>query len=193
MGKRRKKKGRLGRVVLFFFILGVLVSLSLLFQKEIGDLIRPLLEKVDRIEKRKEVVLYFSDREGEYLVGELRKIKKRGEAREEVREVIEELIRGPKRKLIPTLPPRAKCLSVRLNGKGVASINFNQSFAKDHPGGSSAEILTVYSIVNSLARNFPQIKEVQILIEGKPIETIAGHLSLRHPIAPKPDLIKGTP
>jgi hypothetical protein len=51
-------------------------------------------------------------------------------------------------------------------------------------------MMTVYSIVNSLALNFPQIKRVQILIDGKPIESIAGHLSLKQPIPPKPDLIK---
>jgi hypothetical protein len=51
-------------------------------------------------------------------------------------------------------------------------------------------MMTVYSIVNSLTLNFPQIKRVQILIEGKSIETIAGHLSLKQPISSKADLIK---
>jgi spore germination protein GerM len=72
----------------------------------------------------------------------------------------------------------------------VAKVNFSLALSKDHPGGSSAEMMTVYSIVNSLALNFPQIKRVQILIDGKSIETITGHLSLRQPISPKPHLIK---
>jgi hypothetical protein len=50
--------------------------------------------------------------------------------------------------------------------------------------------MTVYSVVNSLTTNFPQIKRVQILVEGKEIESIAGHLSLTKPIASKADLIK---
>jgi hypothetical protein len=50
--------------------------------------------------------------------------------------------------------------------------------------------MTVYSIVNSLALNFPRIKRVQIFIDGKPIETITGHLSLRQPVSAKADLIK---
>jgi hypothetical protein len=50
--------------------------------------------------------------------------------------------------------------------------------------------MTVYSIVNSLSANFPQIKRVQILIDGKTIATIVGHLSLEQPVSPKPDLIK---
>jgi hypothetical protein len=51
-------------------------------------------------------------------------------------------------------------------------------------------MMTIYSIVNSLSLNFPQIKKVQILIDGKPVETITGHLSLKQPVSPKLDLIK---
>jgi hypothetical protein len=50
--------------------------------------------------------------------------------------------------------------------------------------------MTVYSVVNSLALNFPEVKRVQFLVEGKEIETITGHLSLIRPLSPRPDLIK---
>ncbi|OGP96801.1 MAG: hypothetical protein A2157_00295 [Deltaproteobacteria bacterium RBG_16_47_11] len=190
MAKKRKKKRWIGRFVVFLFLIGIIISLSLLFRREIVNTFRPWFEKLNLVEARKEVILYFSDRDGEYLIGEKRKIAKGGEGKEEAKELINELIKGPKGKLIPTLPSRTRCLSLKVNEKGIAIINFNQALSKDHPGGSSAEILTTYSIVNSLALNFPRIKGVQILIEGKPIETITGHLSLKQPISPKPDLIK---
>lgn len=190
MGKRRKKKGSIGKFVIFLFLIGIIASASILFRKEIVDTFRPLLEKLNLVEERKEIVLYFSDRDGEYLIGEKRKIEKRSEVKEEAKETINELIKGPKGKLTPTLPSRTRCLNLKVNEKGVAIINFNKALSKDHPGGSSAEILTTYSIVNSLTLNFPRIKEVQILIEGKPVETITGHLSLKQPISSKPDLIK---
>jgi spore germination protein GerM len=190
MAKKRKKKGRIGKFIVLLFLIGVIASFAILFRKEIIHTFQPFLERLDIVEKKKEIVLYFSDRDGEYLIGERRKIIKKSDAREEAKEIIEELIKGPSGKLIPTLPPRTKCLSVKLNEKGLAIINFSKSLSKDHPGGSSAEILTTYSIVNSLTQNFSQIKQVQILVEGKPIETISGHLSLRQPIASKPDLIK---
>jgi spore germination protein GerM len=153
-------------------------------------LLKPRLEKWSLVEKKKEVLLYFSDSEGEYLIGEKRKILKKNVVKEEAKETIIELIKGPKGKLISTLPPRTKLLTLQINDAGLAKVNFTLALSKDHPGGSSAEMMTVYSIVNSLALNFPQIKRVQILIDGKPIETIAGHLSLRQPISPKSDLIK---
>jgi hypothetical protein len=187
--KKRNPKKRKGNKILFLLIL-IGIGLIILFHQQIYRSIKPLFERRGILVEKKEVLLYFSDREGEYLIGEKREILKKNHINEEAKEMIIELIKGPKGKLIPTLPPRTKLLTLQINDEGVAKVNFSLSLAKDHPGGSSAEMMTVYSIVNSLALNFPQIKRVQILIDGKPIETITGHLSLRKSVPPKPDLIR---
>ena len=140
--------------------------------------------------EKKEVLLYFSDSEGEYLVGEKRKILKKNTVQDEAKETVIELIKGPNGKLIRTLPPRTELLTLEISNAGVARVNFTPALSKDHPGGSSAEIMTVSSIVNSLSINFPQIRRVQIVIDGKPIASLVGHLSLEQPVSPKPDLIK---
>ena len=186
--KRSSKKGRGGKILFLLILIGI--GLTALFYQQIYDSIKPLFERWSVLVEKKEVLLYFSDSEGEYLIAEKRPILKKNEVKEEAKETILELIKGPKGKLIPTLPPRTKLLTLQINDAGVAKVNFSSALSKDHPGGSSAEMMTVYSIVNSLALNFPQIKRVQILIDGKSIETITGHLSLRQPISPKPDLIK---
>lgn len=186
--KRSSKKGRGGKILFLLILIGI--GLTALFYQQIYDSIKPLFERWSVLVEKKEVLLYFSDSEGEYLIAEKRPILKKNEVKEEAKETILELIKGPKGKLIPTLPPRTKLLTLQINDAGVAKVNFSSPLSKDHPGGSSAEMMTVYSIVNSLALNFPQIKRVQILIDGKSIETITGHLSLRQPISPKPDLIK---
>jgi spore germination protein GerM len=186
--KRSSKKGRGGKILFLLILIGI--GLTALFYQQIYDSIKPLFERWSVLVEKKEVLLYFSDSEGEYLIAEKRPILKKNEVKEEAKETILELIKGPKEKLIPTLPPRTKLLTLQINDAGVAKVNFSSPLSKDHPGGSSAEMMTVYSIVNSLALNFPQIKRVQILIDGKSIETITGHLSLRQPISPKPDLIK---
>jgi spore germination protein GerM len=139
---------------------------------------------------KKGVVLYFADDDEAYLIGEKREILRRETVEEEARELLSELIKGPKGKMIPTVPPHVRVIDLEMKIEGVARANFNQALSKDHPGGSSAEIMTVYSIVNSLTANFPQIKQVQILEEGKEVETIAGHLSLRKPISPNLALLK---
>ena len=213
MKRRAKKKGQKksgkksgGRVLLFLFIIGLGLFLAYHFRQEILDSLEPLLKKTPgkrlakRAEKepekktplreRKIVTLYFSEEEENYLTGEKREILNKGNAQEEAKEMIHELIKGPKGKLIRTLPPRTKLLGLQIDDRGVARVNFDKTLSQDHPGGSSAEIMTVYSIVNSLVLNFPQIKGVQILIEGERGRSLTGHLALDHPILSKTDLIK---
>jgi spore germination protein GerM len=202
MSPKRKKKGQkksqrksgVGKFFLFLIIIGVGLFLAYQFRQEIFDSLKPLLEKKPEkktaVKEKKIVTLYFSEEEGEYLVGEKREIPKKESVEEEAKEAIIELIRGPRGELIPTLPSQTELLGLQLDQRGLARVNFNRALTKNHPGGSSAEMMTVYSVVNSLTSNFPNIKRVQFLVEGKQVETIAGHLSLRQSVPPKPDLIK---
>jgi len=187
--RKEKKKSGIGRV-LFFLILAGGISVLFFFRQVILNSIEPWLEKRGVMGEKRDVTLYFSDPEGEYLVGEKRGILKRLDIEEEAAEMIRELIKGSQRNLISTLPPRTELLAFQLDERGVAKVNFNKALSQNHPGGSSAEMMTVYSIVNSLTLNFLEIRRVQILVEGKEIETITGHLSLRQPLSSKPDLIK---
>jgi hypothetical protein len=40
----------------------------------------------------------------------------------------------------------------------------------------------VYAIVNALTVNLPDITSVQVLVDGKEVDTLVGHLDLRHPL-----------
>jgi len=185
--KRNKNKMK---VLLLLMVVGTGLLFFSLFYQKIFNSLTPWLEQWGVLGERKVVSLYFSDDEGEYLIGEKREILKRNRVEEEAKETLLWLIKGPKGKLISTLPPRTELLTLQLDEQGVATVNFSHALSGDHPGGSSAEMITVYSIVNSLTLNFPEIKRVQFLVEGKAIETIAGHLSLKQPLSSNPDLIK---
>ena len=53
------------------------------------------------------------------------------------------------------------------------------------PGaGSQGELLSVYSLVNSVVANFPVVKRVQLLVDDKPVETLGGHVDLSRPLLP---------
>ncbi len=194
MKRRRQKKAKsdLKGVFVALILIGVLIGLLYFFRQEIFHSTKPWLEKRGFVEEKREVTLFFSDEEGEYLVAERRQIRKGEDTEEEAKQLLKELIKGPKGKLLPTLPSKTKLLSVDLDEKGKARVNFDRALTRDHPGGSSAEMITVYSVVNSLSFNFPEIKKVQFIVEGKEIETLTGHLSLSQSISPKPDLVRKT-
>ncbi len=48
--------------------------------------------------------------------------------------------------------------------------------------GTLDEALAVYAIVNALTTNLPDVTAVQILVDGKEVDTLAGHVDLREPL-----------
>ncbi len=71
----------------------------------------------------------------------------------------------------------------------MAYVDFSEEIVEKHLSGSSAEISTIFSVVNSLAYNFDAIEKVFILIEGQERETLGGHINLSRPFLPLYDLI----
>ncbi|MEA3466336.1 MAG: GerMN domain-containing protein [Thermodesulfobacteriota bacterium] len=132
-------------------------------------------------EVQREVILYFGDTESSFLVQELRNIDECFSEDECVFALVRALIAGPVADTIPVLPEQALLLGVQII-EGTVRLNFNRAFISYHPGGSSSELLTIHALVNTLAANFPHIRELVLLVEGQPIETLCGHVDLRQPI-----------
>jgi len=138
-----------------------------------------------------EVVLYFGDDQAQYLVPEKRNISIEQGASDEVlaASIIEELIAGPKNKeLYATIPAEAKILSVKIKD-GVASTDFSEELQSKHWGGSAGEGMTLNSIANTLTE-LDSIDKVQLLIEGKKVESLAGHADTTVPLERNEDIIK---
>jgi hypothetical protein len=129
------------------------------------------------------VTLFFASTDGAGLVREGREIDTCEVPAECVEAVVGELINGPIGNLAPTLPATTSIRSVRINGD-VAVLDLGDEVANALPGGSYSESTAVYSIVNTIAVNFPRIKLVKLMLNGRDVETLRGHLDLRAPLAP---------
>jgi germination protein M len=139
------------------------------------------------------VTLYFSDQQVEYLVGEKRRIPRRDRLPERAKAVLEELIRGPRSELLPTIPRGTRVRGVTIGEDGVCTVDFDGAIVRNHPGGTSSELMTVYSIVESLTKNVTGVQTVRILVEGEPRETFAGHLFIGAPLGPEPLYVRRGP
>ena len=78
-----------------------------------------------------------------------------------------------------------KLRQLYIDGQGTAYVDFSRDLQTKHPGGSGGELLTIYSIVDTLTTNFDQIHQVKILVEGSEVLTLAGHIDTRHPFRPR--------
>ncbi|MGO9084418.1 MAG: GerMN domain-containing protein [Candidatus Sulfotelmatobacter sp.] len=76
------------------------------------------------------------------------------------------------------LGPGSDVRSVFLVDPGLAVIDLNSAFADTHRSGILVEELTVASLIHTISANTPGILKVQILVDGKERETLAGHADL---------------
>jgi len=137
-------------------------------------------------EEMVEVNLYFSDSQAMYLVPEKRKIPQTPSL---ARQAVIELIKGPENpNLYPTIPKETKINEVYI-ADDIVYIDLSEEIFKNHPGGSSAELMTVYSIVNTLTEITP-IRGVQILVEGNEKKSLVGHIDISMPLLRDEDWIK---
>lgn len=153
---------------------------------------RPFRVEIPIQKEAKEIRLYFSSPEMKGFVPQTLYIEGGRSLVDETRSALNGLIKGPKDEdLVPTIPPGTKIREVYIS-RGVAYPDFSRDLVKNHWGGTTGELHTVYSIVNTLVLNFDEIERVQLLIEGKEIKTLCGHLDLSRPLGPAPELISQT-
>ncbi len=70
---------------------------------------------------------------------------------------------------------------------GTAYVDFSREFADRHPSGSSAEITTIYAVVDSLAINLKSVRKVCLLVDGEERDAGRAH---RHQSSDPPDFSK---
>ncbi len=80
--------------------------------------------------------------------------------------------------------PRGTLLNeVYVDSHQTAYLDFSRHLTDGHIGGTTAEGLTIMAILNTVFDAFPDdIKQVQILIDGNEVKTLAGHLNLSQPL-----------
>lgn len=129
------------------------------------------------------VHLYFAATDQAFLTAEERVLPQEDDPAEAGKAVIGALIEGPQRDLMRTLPKETLLKSVYITEEGIAYVDFSDTIRDHHPGGCRMELLSIYSIVNSLILNIDQIKAVKLLIGGRETQTLAGHIDTRFPFS----------
>lgn len=128
------------------------------------------------------VSLAFADRAAVKLVIERRDIVVPTDRARRAQEILRELVGGPREPgAVRTLPAGTEILRVVFDDTGGVFVDFDRGLLIGHPGGSTGELLTIKSVVKTLALNFPDVESVRFLVEGEEIETIAGHIDASVP------------
>jgi hypothetical protein len=132
---------------------------------------------------RNTVEIYFPSSGSNGLIGEFREIFDTPDPGDRAKQIVADLISGPAAEgTLRSLPPATRLRQAYVLRNGVAYLDFTADLKEDIGGGSMEEILAVYSIVNSIVVNIPGVRRVGILVNGRPLATLNGHLDLRRPL-----------
>jgi germination protein M len=133
-------------------------------------------------EETRSVTLYFARREADGLVAETREVAVEEGIESEVKAVIEALIDGPEGEDgVSALPSGTRLLQVFwVEDTGILYLDFNRGITTGR--GSTSEYYAITTIIRTILANFPQVRRLQFLVEGYPVETLAGHYGVSKPL-----------
>jgi spore germination protein GerM len=122
------------------------------------------------------VTLFFAEKNEEALLPETRLVAAGKDFTEQA------LLAGPQGDAVSTIAEGTRLLNAFYDSESaVLYLDLSSELVAGHPGGSSAEYYTIAAIVRTVAENFPEVRAVQILVEGLQVGTIAGHIDAYQP------------
>lgn len=174
-------KKKISISLLIPFLVFVVFFSIMILQKYRSSHEIPAAPAAHNTEGRRTITLYFASEEGQ-LARESRDIEPCNNANACLKSVLEELLNGPIGEFEEAVPDGTTVNTVQID-ENQATIEFNRVFSDALLSGSSAEMLAVYSVVNTITVNFPQIQKVKLNIDGNSA-AILHHLDLSDPLVP---------
>jgi hypothetical protein len=169
----------------FFIIAGIVICVAFLNRPEVSsgmDQVEQNTKITETEHPKKSVVhLYFSDKDNSFLKAETRDLFHSDNLADFGKNIVESLIEGPRTELMRTIPANTALKAFYITRDGTAYVDMSETIRDAHPGGVKSELFTIYSMVNSLTLNIPEIDSVKILISGKEAMTLSGHIDVRFP------------
>jgi hypothetical protein len=135
--------------------------------------------------------LFFASEDGLYLVAVEREVPLAEGIVAQARAIIEaQIAEAAPEPLLATIPAGTTLRGLYLSGNNEVFVDLEGAIRAKHPGGSMNEMFTVYTIVNAITVNLPDVQQVQLLIDGREVDTLAGHVDLRRPLRKNEALIQ---
>jgi spore germination protein GerM len=104
---------------------------------------------------------------------------------EQAKAIVGAQITPPAAPLVSAIPAGTMLRALFITRDGEAYIDLSRELVTGHPGGSTNELLTIRTLVDVLTANLPAITAVQLLVDGRELDTLAGHVDLRRPFTRK--------
>jgi len=136
--------------------------------------------------------LYYGTPDGQALAAVKREVPLGEGPRAQGRQILESELEAAPAPYVSLIPAGTMLRAFYITDRGDAFVDLSPEVSTMHPGGSTNELLTVYALVNTVTANLSSVERVQILIDGKQADTLAGHVDLRRPFERDTSLVRET-
>ena len=133
------------------------------------------------------ITLYYPH--GGLLVTGSAVVKRQPDAQSLARAALAALFADQRASLEPVLRD-IRLRELFIDAAGTAYIDLTPGPQKDVRASAWEEQLAIYSLVNTLLQNFEEIKQVELLLDGREAQTLAGHMDLTRTFTKRMDLVK---
>lgn len=134
--------------------------------------------------------LYYISEDGMSLIPVQREIPHGEAVVDQARHIVDVQLASAPSPLAAAVPAGTKLRAIYLSERGDLFVDLSPEVTTNHTGGALDELFTVYALVNALTVNLPAIQRVQLLIDGKETDTLAGHVDLRNPLSRNMNWVK---
>ena len=134
--------------------------------------------------------LFYASSDGRALVPVKRDVPLASGVVEQGRQILLTQMQAAPAPYIKVIPEGTTLRAFYVTDRGDAFVDLGPEIIRAHPGGSLNELLTVYAIVNAVTANLPAVQRVQLLVDGKEGDAIAGHVDVRRPLLRNTSLVR---
>ena len=134
--------------------------------------------------------LFYASSDGRALVPVKRDVPLASGVVEQGRQILLTELQAAPQPYIKVIPDGTTLRAFYVTDRGDAFVDLGPEIVRAHPGGSMNELLTVYALVNAITTNLPAVQRVQLLVDGKEVDAIAGHVDIRRPLNRDTSLVR---
>ena len=134
--------------------------------------------------------LFYASSDGRALVPVKRDVPLASGVVEQGRQILLSAMEAAPQPYIKVIPDGTTLRAFYVTDRGDAFVDLGPEIVRAHPGGSLNELLTVYALVNAITTNLPAVQRVQLLVDGKEVDAIAGHVDIRRPLTRDTSLVR---
>lgn len=126
-----------------------------------------------------QTVLRMSYPVGDHIIVEQRLVERASDSRAVAEATLRAFLTGPSGFPDHHVPRDADYLGLYFGSDGVLYIDFADSFRGNFQGDTLAELLLLKALNESVKANVFGIKDVKVLVAGRELDTLGGHIMLR--------------